>query len=65
MFQLRFGEYPAEGLVKPYIILERFGLRIGVFGLGAKPDGLIQADKCEKEWFTKILFKCRTKPPPC
>lgn len=47
MFQLRFGEYPAEGLVKPYIILERFGLRIGVFGLGAKPDGLIQADKCE------------------
>lgn len=36
-----------RGLVKPYIILERFGLRIGVFGLGAKPDGLIQADKCE------------------
>lgn len=38
---------PLRGLVKPYIILERFGLRIGVFGLGAKPDGLIQADKCE------------------
>ncbi len=38
---------PLKGLVKPYIILERFGLRIGVFGLGAKPDGLIQADKCE------------------
>ncbi|MCE9107291.1 bifunctional metallophosphatase/5'-nucleotidase [Bacteroides pyogenes] len=38
---------PLSGLVKPYIILERFGLRIGVFGLGAKPDGLIQADKCE------------------
>lgn len=36
-----------EGLVKPYIILERDGLKIGVFGLGAKMEGLVQADKCE------------------
>lgn len=35
-----------EGLVKPYIILERDGLKIGVFGLGAKMEGLVQADKC-------------------
>lgn len=34
-------------IVKPYVILERFGLKIGVFGLGAKPEGLIQANKCE------------------
>ncbi|WP_455584123.1 bifunctional metallophosphatase/5'-nucleotidase [Bacteroides sp.] len=36
-----------EGLVKPYIILERDGLKIGVFGLGAKMEGLVQAEKCE------------------
>lgn len=36
-----------EGLVKPYVILERNGLKIGVFGLGAKMEGLVQADKCE------------------
>ena len=36
-----------EGLVKPYVILERDGLKIGVFGLGAKMEGLVQADKCE------------------
>lgn len=36
-----------KDIVKPYIILERFGLKIGVFGLGARPEGLIQANKCE------------------
>lgn len=36
-----------EGLVKPYIILEREGLKIGVFGLAPKLEGLVQADKSE------------------
>lgn len=36
-----------EGLVKPYVILERNGLKIGVFGLAPQLDGLVQADKCE------------------
>lgn len=36
-----------EGLVKPYVVLERGGLRIGIFGLGPKLEGLVQADKCE------------------
>lgn len=36
-----------KDIVKPYVILNRFGLKIGVFGLGAKPEGLIQANKCE------------------
>ena len=36
-----------KDLVKPYVILERFGLKVGVFGLGAKPEGLIQANKWE------------------
>lgn len=33
-----------EGLVKPYVILEREGLRIGVFGLSPKMDGLVSAE---------------------
>lgn len=36
-----------EGLVKPYVILNRNGLKIGVFGLAPKMEGLVQADKCE------------------
>ena len=30
-----------EGLVKPYTVIERDGVRIGVFGLGAKLEGLV------------------------
>ena len=33
--------------VKPYVVLEKYGLRIGVFGLGTQPEGMIQANKCE------------------
>ncbi|NDV64042.1 bifunctional UDP-sugar hydrolase/5'-nucleotidase [Bacteroides sp. 224] len=36
-----------EGLVKPYIILKKNGLKIGVFGLGSRLDGLVQASNCE------------------
>ena len=36
-----------KDIVKPYVVLERYGLKIGVFGLGAQPEGLIQANKCE------------------
>lgn len=32
---------PLQGLVKPYVILFRKGLKIGIFGLGVQPDGLI------------------------
>lgn len=34
---------PLENIVKPYVILKKKGLKIGVFGLGVKPDGLISA----------------------
>ena len=37
---------PLEGLVKPYIVLRRGGVRIGVFGLSPRMEGLVQADKC-------------------
>lgn len=36
-----------KGIVKPYVILERGGLKIGVFGLGIEPEGMIQAKNCE------------------
>ncbi|EJX02122.1 secreted 5'-nucleotidase [gut metagenome] len=35
-----------EGLVKPYVVLQREGLKIGVFGISPKLEGLVQADKC-------------------
>lgn len=38
---------PLEEIVKPYTILKRNGLRIGIFGLSPKMEGLVQADKCE------------------
>ncbi len=32
---------PLENIVKPYVILHRKGVKIGIFGLGVQPDGLI------------------------
>ena len=34
-----------EGLVKPYIILKKNGLKIGILGVGTKLEGMVQADK--------------------
>lgn len=36
-----FTGTPVAGLVKPYVVLTRKGLRIGVFGLSPKLDGLV------------------------
>lgn len=38
-----FKGTPCEGLVKPYIIIERAGVRVGVFGVCPQPQGLITA----------------------
>lgn len=35
-----------EGIVKPYVILEREGMKIGVFGLSPALEGLVQAKNC-------------------
>lgn len=35
-----------EGVVKPYVVLRRGGLRIGVFGLSPQLDGLVMAKTC-------------------
>ena len=37
----KFSQYGLDKLVKPYIILKRKGLRIGVFGLSPELDGLV------------------------
>ena len=39
-----FEGTPLEGIVKPYTVLERDGLRIGVFGLGPQLEGLVQKE---------------------
>lgn len=36
-----------EGLVKPYAIIKRNGLKIGVFGLSPKLDGLVMKTNCK------------------
>ncbi|MCR5819467.1 MAG: bifunctional metallophosphatase/5'-nucleotidase [Bacteroidaceae bacterium] len=38
-----FTGTPCEGLVKPYIIMNRSGVKIGVLGVGAKLEGLVSA----------------------
>lgn len=35
-----------EGLVKPYVIIKRKGVSIGIFGLSPKLDGLVMASTC-------------------
>lgn len=41
-----------EGLVKEYVVIEKDGLRIGVFGLGAQLDGLVA-----RENFGNVRFE--------
>lgn len=37
----KFHEYDLDRIVKPYVILRRKGIKIGVFGLGPQLDGLV------------------------
>lgn len=41
-----FTGTPVEGLVKPYVILKRKGMKIGVFGLSPAMEGLVDTAKC-------------------
>jgi len=41
-----FTGTPCEGLVKPYVILKRKGVKIGVFGLSPRMEGLVSAKNC-------------------
>ena len=42
-----FTGTPCEGIVKPYVILKRKGVKIGVFGLAPELDGLVEKKNCE------------------
>lgn len=42
-----FSETVLKDDIKPYVILKRFGLKIGVLGVGVDPEGLIQKNKYE------------------
>ena len=42
-----FTGTPVEGLVKPYVIIKRKGVRIGVFGLSPQLDGLVAESTCQ------------------
>ncbi len=42
-----FSGTPLQGIVKPYVIIKRGGLRIGVLGICPPMDGLVDAAKCE------------------
>ncbi len=41
-----FTGTPCEGLVKPYVILKRKGVKIGVFAVAPKMEGLVSAKNC-------------------
>ena len=41
-----FTGTPCEGLVKPYVIIKRKGVKIGVFGLAPELDGLVEKNSC-------------------
>lgn len=41
-----FTGTPVEGLVKPWVIIIRKGVKIGVFGLAPRMEGLVDVNKC-------------------
>ena len=47
-----FTGTPVEGLVKPYTIVRRAGLKIGILGVSPQLEGLVAAHTCEGVRFT-------------
>ncbi|MDR1090209.1 MAG: metallophosphoesterase [Prevotella sp.] len=50
-----FSQTILKDMVKPYIILNRFGLKIGIIGVGVDPEGLVQKDKYAGMAFSPII----------
>ncbi|MGM9705889.1 MAG: bifunctional metallophosphatase/5'-nucleotidase [Prevotella sp.] len=42
-----FKNTPLDGLVKPYVVIERSGVKVGVFGLSPQLEGLVDNKNCE------------------
>ncbi|MCF0196423.1 MAG: metallophosphoesterase [Bacteroidaceae bacterium] len=40
-----FTGTPCEGLVKPYLVVERGGVRVGIIGVSPQPEGLVPTEK--------------------
>lgn len=47
-----FSNTPIGDKVKPYVVLKRFGIKIGILGVGADPNGLVQ-----KSSYEGMIFK--------
>lgn len=50
-----FSNTVLKGMIKPYIVLKKFGLKIGVVGVGVDPEGLIQKNRYEGMIFKPII----------
>lgn len=50
-----FSQTVLKDVVKPYVILKRFGLKIGIIGVGIDPEGLVQKDKYEGMIFNPAI----------
>ena len=42
-----FKGTPLEGMIKPFVILNKGGIRIGVFGISPRLEGLVMAETCK------------------
>lgn len=49
-----FTETVLNGMTKPFVILKKGGIKIGIIGAGVNPDGLIQTDKYKGMKFKPI-----------
>ena len=54
-----FTGTPVEGAVRPYVVIERKGLRIGVFGLSPRLDGLVSKENYRGVTFSDPIEKAR------
>ena len=50
-----FSGTPVEGLVKPYIILERDGVRVGILGVSPRMEGLVAQANYQGVEYTKPI----------
>lgn len=42
-----FKGTPLEGMIKPFVILNKGGIRIGIFGISPQLEGLVMAETCK------------------
>lgn len=50
-----FSNTVLKGQIKPYVIIKKFGLKIGILGVGVDPEGLIQKNRYEGMVFKPII----------